>query len=397
MGIWRSCALLIASALLFCSSAAKADIQDELYMKVLNLVQQGDGLDANNQPKEALAKYQEAQTALQNLYKKYPNWNGRMVSYRANYLQDKITTLSGKVAQTGTAAGSGTNASAATPSGDEKPAGVSKSELKLDSPGSEPRRALRIHPRAGDKQSCVLTLKTTAATKMGETQVPPVKLPAITINMEVNIKEVSAEGDITYDVNVTDASVAEDSSGTPQVAAMLKAQVGSMKGASGSGTVSSRGLGRAEIKAGGDGQAKPGFEEVKELVSVLLQPLPEEPIGPGAKWQTRGSKSSQGATVQETRTYELVSAEGDHGTTRANISQTASNQKIRSPAMPGVEMNLIRMTNGGNMELTVDLGQLLPTEGIVDTHTEQTVAMGAAAKGQTITTITDLNLHIEAK
>jgi hypothetical protein len=382
--------------LLFFPFATRADIQDELYMKVLNLIQQADGLDANNQPKQALAKYQEAQTALQSLYKKYPNWNGRMISYRASYLEEKITSLSGKVNQPATASG-GTNAPASgTPTADSKPAADSKTELKLVSPGSEPRKALRIHPKAGDKQTCVLTLKTTTGTKMGETQVPPVKLPAITITMEVNIKDVSAEGDVTYDVKVTDAAVAEDASAAPQVAAMLKAQVGTMKGASTSGTVSSRAVSQAK-GSDSEGKTQQGIDEAKELISVLLQPLPEEPIGPGAKCETRGTKVSQGATVQESKSYELVSAEGDHGTTRSTISQTAANQKIRSPAMPGVEMNLIRMTNGGNMELTMDLGQLLPIEGIVDTHTEQTVSMGAGAKAQTITTVTDLNLHVEAK
>jgi len=249
-----------------------------------------------------------------------------------------------------------------------------------------------MHPKAGDKQTCVLTLKTTTGSKMGEIQVPPARFPAITVTMEVNVKDVSAEGDISYDVKVTDAAVAEDASAAPQVVAVLKAQVGTMKGASTSGTVSSRGLTRTESKGAGQ-----GVDEARELFSVLLQPLPEEPIGAGAKWETRGTKVSQGATVQETKTYELVSGEGDHGTTRATFSQTATNQKIHSPAMPGVEMNLIRMTNGGNMELTMDLGQLLPIDGVVDTHTEQTVSMGAGAKAQTITTTTDMNLHVEAK
>jgi hypothetical protein len=390
----RGCAFLAAAVLLLSSVSSRADLQDDMYLKVLNLVQQADGFEANNQPKEALKKYQEAQTALQTLYKKYPNWNGRMVSYRASYLEEKVNSLSSKVAQAaGAGAASGTNGAAA---GESKPVAETKTEIKLVSPGGEPRKALRVHPKAGDKQTCVLTLKTTTASKMGEAQVPATKLPAITITLEVNIKEVSAEGDINYDVSVTDATVAEDASAAPQMAAVLKAQIGTMKGASASGTISSRGLNKSEIKPSG-GEARQGLDEIKEFVSVLLAPFPEEPVGPGAKWEARGSKLSQGATVQETKTYELVSGEGDHGTTRASISQTASNQKIRSPAMPGVDMNLIRMTNGGNMELTLDLGQFLPTEGVVDTHTEQTVSLGTGAKAQTITTITDLNVHVEAK
>ena len=70
-----------------------ADGADEQYVRIYNLIQQGDSFGAN-QSADALTKYTEAQTSLRQFQKINPGWNERVVTFRLNYLASKITILS---------------------------------------------------------------------------------------------------------------------------------------------------------------------------------------------------------------------------------------------------------------------------------------------------------------
>src|SRR3974377_848768 len=71
-------------------SPARTQGQDDEYVRIYNLIQQGDSLSSLNKPGEGAAKYQEAQTALQRLQRGYPHWNVSVVNYRMNYLAARI-------------------------------------------------------------------------------------------------------------------------------------------------------------------------------------------------------------------------------------------------------------------------------------------------------------------
>jgi tetratricopeptide (TPR) repeat protein len=84
---------LSASLLLPCS---RAQAQDEQYVQIYNLIQEGDALDHGNQPGPGLAKYMDAQSALQKFQTTYPDWNSRVVTFRLTYLASRIAELAGK-------------------------------------------------------------------------------------------------------------------------------------------------------------------------------------------------------------------------------------------------------------------------------------------------------------
>jgi tetratricopeptide (TPR) repeat protein len=71
----------------------RADGPDDQYVQIYNLIQEGDAFGPG-QSTDALAKYTEAQTALQTFKKVHPGWNDRVVNFRLNYLASKITILS---------------------------------------------------------------------------------------------------------------------------------------------------------------------------------------------------------------------------------------------------------------------------------------------------------------
>ena len=106
---------------------------------------------------------------------------------------------------------------------------------------------------------------------------------------------------------------------------------------------------------------------------------------------------SQGMMIDQTSTSELVSIEGERLTTKGTVTQRASNQKIESPAMPGLKLDLIKMVGNGTGESTFELGKLLPSTGTTDLHTETDMAMDMGGQKQPISTKLDLNVRLESK
>jgi Flp pilus assembly protein TadD/predicted nucleic acid-binding Zn-ribbon protein len=83
--------ILILFGLIF-SVHAQQD-PDERFVAIYGTIQQGDTQAANGEARNALASYQDAQKQLQIFQKNYSQWNPGIITYRLNYLGDKIAML----------------------------------------------------------------------------------------------------------------------------------------------------------------------------------------------------------------------------------------------------------------------------------------------------------------
>src|ERR1051326_8213820 len=105
-------------------------------------------------------------------------------------------------------------------------------------------------------------------------------------------------------------------------------------------------------------------------------------IGTGAKWEVKLPLKSGGMTINQTAVYELASLEGDRLAIRSSIAQQAGKQKVENPAMPGLKLDLNKMTGTGKGEITSDLTQLLQPEATLDGHSEMDMTMDAGGQKQ---------------
>src|SRR4029079_17722705 len=137
-------------------------------------------------------------------------------------------------------------------------------------------------------------------------------------------------GDMSYQLVGGDATLADDPEANPQMVALMKTSLGSMKGLTTTGTISARGFNQIlDAKAAGaDPQVRQMLDQMKQGLANISAPLPEEAVGPGAKWQIHAPVKSQGMTLDETMTYELVSIDGDRINTTMTVAQQAAPQKI---------------------------------------------------------------------
>jgi hypothetical protein len=193
--------------------------------------------------------------------------------------------------------------------------------------------------------------------------------------------------------SLTDAPAASAASpGLPQIGEMLSAPFTSLKGLSGSGTMSSRGIRKAMVikpppGAGGKAAQTPQ-ESLNELFSVAPI-LPVEAIGPGAKWEVKTTASAKGLSADSTIGYELISVEGDRISCKCTLAEGTN----PAPSGGKTEAPTMTMTTRGSGMVTLDVGRILPEEGTFDTHTD--MVMGG--QNQAMNMKWDMNLHLQAK
>ncbi len=388
--------VFLGSALLGARAAQGEDPEDQ-YVRIFSVIDQADALNAKGQTNSAAAKYRQAYTDLLKFQKANPRWNAQVVSFRLEYLAAKVAE---------SAAGRATNATSVVgaetgPGAQGKPESqASGVEVKLLQAGAEPRKALRLHPKAGEKQSMAMTLQIGVEVKMGQMQNPPMKFPPMTMAMEVTVQDVAPDGDITYEAVMGDTAVAEDPGANPQIIQGLRSALGGIKGMSLSGKVSSRGLSKGfELKAQGgqDAQAAQIMDQMKDSFGNMSVDLPEEPVGIGGKWEVRMPIKSQGMTINQTAVYELVSIEGEQIKAKSTLTQAAANQKIRNPAMPGMDMNLVKMNGAGTADMVYDLTRLWPAQASIKMRTDSSLGVNAGGQKQTMSTRTDLSVSLQSK
>ncbi len=83
---------LVLFLAIFLFAFARAEAQDEQYVRIYGLIQEGDTLKTS-QPAVALEKFREAQNLLLQFQRLYPDWNSNVVKYRLSYLGAGIAEI----------------------------------------------------------------------------------------------------------------------------------------------------------------------------------------------------------------------------------------------------------------------------------------------------------------
>jgi hypothetical protein len=389
-------AILTALALLISLQTARAEDITGDYLKIFSLIQRADSMNASGRAPAALAKYQEAKIALRKFQIDHPNYNAKMVAFRLGYLDEKVAALTKTLAPA--TPSPSTNSASATETRSPASTVPSGPQVKLIDAGAEPRKVLRLHPKVGAKQSAELSMKMTSEMKLGPAPAAVTKMPTIKMTMDVTVKSISPEGDLTYEMVLNDASVTEEEGVTPQVFEALKSSLAGIKGMTGTGVKSDRGFSKnsgMKLPTGADNRLSQILDQLRDALSVLSAPLPEEAIGAGAKWEIRSTSVSQGVTMIETTASQLASVDGEQLHVKSTLTQQAANQKMQNPG--GLNQRVTSLKGNGTSEATIDLEQLLPPEATSNSSTETAMEMTVGSQKQTVASKMEMDMQLHAK
>jgi hypothetical protein len=387
----RLAARILLILLLSVGVAQTSGYPDDDYVDVYFVINSGDEANAKGDFTLAQIKYVKAYQMLAAFQQAYPTWNKEIVTFRLNYLIDQIKATAAQAASTGdnnTTAGSG------------KTAAATKSPVKLLDAGSEPRVALRLHPGIGEQQSLNLTVKIGIEMAAGENSMPAMNLPAFGIAMNAQVLEIAPNGDITYGFTYDAINVSTDDKSSPQIAAALNATLGHLRGLSGTNKMSDHGVilgSHVKLPAAADPQLSQIMDQVKDSFSSSASPFPNEPVGPGAKWECKTKIKSQGLVINQTITSELLSVEGEQVNLQTTITQSAANQKVQNPTVPGLKMDLTKMSGNGSGTTTFNLTRPLPQSAKLNSSMEMVMAFDIGQQKQAMSMKVQNDVSVTSK
>ncbi|MEO0326772.1 MAG: hypothetical protein AAF447_27765, partial [Myxococcota bacterium] len=229
---------------------------------------------------------------------------------------------------------------------------VADTEVTLLEPGDAPQEPLRYAPQVGS--AAVGALEIGARIRAGDA--PSGSTPPITARYRVAIAEVDAQGFRTR--------ATLDASSLP-AESPLATGASSLDGVSVSTRIDTRGIVRElsyTLPPGAGPDVAAAFEQVRSVLAQLTVPLPEEPVGVGARW--RLEQTVQGPVEAQQRTeVELVAREGDTLTLRTSLRQSVSLGEARLPGTPSAANAQLEAFEGrGEGQVRLPLDGLVPEE-----------------------------------
>jgi hypothetical protein len=367
---------------------------ERLYLEIFRGINEADALYEKGETNAARTKYIEAEAALSKFKQTHRTWNPSTVAFRLKYLDERIALLSkpadSSVASESSAIAAGSTYSRASGTFSDVP------ELRLIEPGAEPRRALRYQTDPGGNQRVELSVQNNSRgnSAIGGGAVP-VRGPLLRMVLEVQPRDADGDGFLPYQLLFEEVTLSDQSSEAP-VPEELKLGLDSLKGMRIDGAINDRGFSRTSSTVMPDGSS-PQASEIAESLRDFACLFPEEAVGPGARWEVRQRIKMQGAEVNQTRTYELLSVEGDLVALRISTTRSAGAQKVSHPSAPELQVDLTRISGTGTITLTVDLRKRLASQASSSDSTTVAMAINIGGRRDTITVRTDQTVRLQDK
>lgn len=155
----------------------RAEGPDDIYVRIYYLIQDADNLNERGDPRQAAAKYLEAQSALRQLKTLHPTWNEKVVNFRLNYIASKLDPLMQRTP------------SAATPPAQPAPPGPAATPPPAE---SNPLKALQDEISRLTAQNTLLEAKLKEAWSVQ----PPTADPRELEKAQQHVQELEKERDL---------------------------------------------------------------------------------------------------------------------------------------------------------------------------------------------------------
>lgn len=238
-------------------------------------------------------------------------------------------------------------------------------EVTLVSPGRPPLKTLRYHAKVGSRGTFVTSMTMRMAMTMGGQALPSAPLPEARFTATYEITDVTAQGDMRYQFEFVNFEAVADPSVPAPVLERTRHALGLMKGLRGHALVTARGINREaefELPQGAPAEAAATLDGMRQALRQFSAPLPAEPVGAGARWDTRTRVTQAGMTLDQVGHNELTSLDGDRGRVAITLTQSAAAQQLTGPNVPpGARMDLVSLSTTGDGETAFDLTRLAPS------------------------------------
>jgi hypothetical protein len=270
-----------------------------------------------------------------------------------------------------------------------------RSSVKLLDPGQEPLRPLHYAWHADQKERMEIELRTAISADLGGAKKDST-LPPLHIVVAIEPRSVTPAGDLRFAWHVESARPGLPEAGAPEaMMAGWSAQLVPVERLSGTALVNAHGVSRGVTLDGGTaGDAGADSEMVVQVLQMLRDvaaPLPDEPVGKGARWQKLSTLDAKNGHATQTDTYTLLGASSDTGSLDDVFAQTASPQALPSPTAGGVSPATVdSLLTSGNAKVHFDLSRLVPQQTL-----DGTTSMALSAPSSRMNMVMRLGITVK--
>ena len=265
------------------------------------------------------------------------------------------------------------------------PAPGSPATITVASTGAEPKTRLRYKVAAGQNFAMEIATNMSVTVAVEGMAIPAMDMPVMKMTANIAVKNVAANGDITYDLAFSEMTAEGKPGMDPSLVAMVQGAASQITQLKGTLVVSDRGVtksGDIDVNKVTDPNLRQTLTSLASQLESLSVPLPEEAVGVGAKWEVRQALNAAGVQMFQRMEAELASIDASSVTLRIKSEQTTPPQPINNPSLPAgatVEIEKMSGTGAGTMKLQFD--SLVPTSELTSTQTGS-MAMSMAGMSQ---------------
>ncbi len=242
--------------------------------------------------------------------------------------------------------------------------------VRLVDAGAAPRSLMRLRVPLGARQKAAMVMRMSMSMSLPTGDMSPMTaLPPSKMVVETEVTEVTADGNIRYEFKLAAVEVLEPPGVDPSLAANLRASLQGLVGMKGVFVLTERGFMRSgdlELPASAPPLAQRLMTGMKTSLSQMVSPLPEEPVGAGAKWTVSATITQNGMTLAQTTKVQLLSRDAERAATRGTVVQTAAPQRLDLPGLPpGTTVDLVSLESTGEGEQRLELTKVMPVHAAV--------------------------------
>ena len=270
--------------------------------------------------------------------------------------------------------------------------------VELLDAGKLPHKALRTTFKTGVKQSLQVRSDGVLSALYGPLISTSSTMPTFVYQLEIEAKETTKES-TQFAFRVTDVAAESNKEVQPAQVEAAKKAATSFRGTTGSFSINARGMVEAfSIGTPSDASllAHDMIDQIGQAVRLASLPLPEEPVGKGAKWTATQLVKQRTARILQTTTFELLGVKGGKVRATSKYEAETPKQAIKMPGDPnGARFQLDELEFSGGGKGAWRLGQLGPSLASGKTVTVFKM-MATAPKREVVVMAIETTLEVKA-
>ncbi len=256
-----------------------------------------------------------------------------------------------------------------------EPVAPSPASVEMLDAGAEPRAAIAIAARKGERAVLTMGLALEVAMRVGPNDVPKSKLPRLEVDLATEVTAVDPST-IAIALKVVEVRVDDTDVTSERVKAAIGQTVEGLRKSTGRLVLGTDGRVQSIELATGVDAIENRSAGVDHALVELLPAWPKEPVGVGARWKVVQSVVRGGVTLQRTSELRLARRTAD----AIELEVASSHVAVEGADASGSPTRIEAQSGDGRGSIVVAPSGVLPTRAEITAHTTTRAAFGPAAK-----------------